>query len=686
MLAALRMKRRSLNVRLTVPLALALGAAACTKNPYVIGSVCPVGDAGVDADPRCVTTTMPPDGGTMSPEGGSFAVDLDHSGASFLGPLALAGGPVQPTLWLRGERATATGWPTEAGAALGRGTGTPAPGLEAPFTDGTSAVGLPADAPAYRAADATLGAVGADDFALEIVLRATAGASVLDRRSGATGWSLHANAGGQLALGIGDGDAAHAVEIASAPLTAGAWYHCLFWVSRAGGGRADCDGRAGTLTVLPALGALDAPTAMLAAGGGAAVRIAHLAIYRVAAGGLGDPGTWLALARRRFVTLAGAYPRVWGGTASPAAGLRDSEAYLDLQVAAGAPRRLFLVGADWPRIACRTDVTGMHDCGYLSEPRRTRLAPADASAWQPSAVAVAPSAVPFADGEPRMEALVPSAASTTHALSFTGTLGAARQVFSFFVHRAGAARVGAGAGTVGTAVFDLAAGSVISSPMGAQATIEAWGDDIFRCTYAFVAPNGPTTYSVRLLDDAGSETFAGSGGAAVEVAGLQVDVGLAFAGSLFGADAQAADRLTFRADDGNLPAGSSTAVTLRVMVPAGARLTDQAILNLNHAGAFDDQVQLFVRGDVGRVGFWGLSPAATHWTFDGVPSVIDGARHRLSAGWDAATARLVIDGMSATMPVMPNAAPFGLDRIDVGFSESSGALEGLVAGLQIGAM
>jgi hypothetical protein len=671
----------SLGSRGVVSLVLAaLGAWACTRNPYVIGSVCPTAgvDAGADADPRC---------SMVLPAGGTLAADFDHSGASALGPLMLTGGAVAPTLRLRGERAAATGWPTESGSVLGRGTGVPSPGLGAPFTDGTSAVGLPADAPAYVAGDATLGSIGADDFALEVVLRAAAGASLLAKQAGATGWSLHADASGDLLLDLGDGDATHAAEIVSEALTTGAWYHCLFWVSRAEGGRADCDGHEGVPVTLPALGALDAPTAPLSLGGGAAAQIAYVALHRVPAGGLGAATSWSAVSARRFVTLAGAYPRFAGGTYLPSAGLRDSEAYLDLQAAPGAPRRLYLVGADWPRVACRTDAAGVHDCGYLSEPERTRGVPGDASAWQPAALTVAATATPFADGEPRFAALAPSTVSGAHALSFTTAAAGARLVFSFFVHRVNAARVGANAGGAGTAVFDPSAGSVVSTPAGVVATIEAWGNGIFRCTYAFAAA-GPTAFSVRLLDDAGNETFAGTGVPAVEVAGLQVDTG-PLARSLLGADMQPADRLTFRADDGNFPTGSSGLIALRMLLPPGARLTDQAIVNVNLGGSFNDQVQLFVRGDLGLVKFWELSGGAmnTHWTFDGVTPVIDGRRHALQASWDAASAHLVIDGASASMPaIIPNTQPFGFDRIDVGFSESSGALEGLIAGLQIGAM
>ena len=657
------------------PLAVALGAAACTSNPYVIGAVCPPFDAGAVADPRC--------GGSGS--GTTFGVDFATSGASQLGALALPSGDVAPVWRLLGQGASATSWTADVGGSLGVMSGAQASDA-APFTDGTRAAQLAA-MPTYLAADATTGAVGADDFALEVVLRGAAGASLLDKRAGATGWSLRETAAGQLVLDLDDG-VAPVVEVSSGTLTANAWYHCLFWVGRATVARADCDGSMGTPVTMPALGALDSSTEIVA-GGGAAIEVAEVALFRVPAGGLGSPSAWSGLGGRRFAQLTGTSPRIAHGSATPTPGLRGSEAYLDLQPATG-PRELFLVGADWPRVVCRYDTLGARPCGYLSEPVRARHVPVAPSAWQANELLVTDDATSFT-GAPqvRFAALSATTANAVHSLSFTGAFGAARQILSFFARAsAAAARVEVSVGAAGVAAFDVGGGSVSSAPAAVRATIEPWGGGIFRCSYALDAAAGPSTYTIGVLDATGAEMYAGSGTATVEIAGLQLDTGLAVAGSLLGADPQPADHLTFTADDGNLPAGTATYESLSVLLPAGPRVTDQAIININHEGSFADQVQLFVRGDAGLVKFWDLSGGATHWTFDGSVSVIDGARHTVVAGWDAASARLAIDGKTVMQQALiANATPFGLDRIDVGFSETSaGALEGLVGGLQIGAM
>ncbi|HTA21473.1 MAG TPA: hypothetical protein VK989_19410 [Polyangia bacterium] len=675
------MKRNGLAL---LVLAQVWAGGSCTNNPYVIGEVCPIVDA--SADPRCATSNA----------GTTLAVDFGTSGTSQPGALVLASGEVvEPTWRLFGQGASATGWTADRGGSL-TSTGVAVANDAAPFSDATRAAVLAAT-PTYVAGDATTGAVGADDFALEVVLRAAAGTTVLDKRAGATGWALRETTAGVLTLELDDG-ASPVVTVSSEALTTNAWYHCLFWVSHGVSARVDCDGSAGTPVTMPALGALDSAT-KIAAGGGTPVEIAEVALFSVKAGHLGDPSTWLGVGGRRFAKLTGTDPKIAGGSATPAPGIRGSEAYLDLQ-SVGGSRALFLVGADWPRVACRVDAKGARVCGYLSEPARTRLAPADPRAWVANELTLAEGGPAFPDPLVRFETLVPSATNAAHTLSFTGMLGAARQIFSFFVNASGAAsaRLEASAGGAGTAVFDVVAGTVVTPPTavgaaGSSATIEAWGGGTFRCSYVFTAAAAPATYALRLVDATGNDTFAGAGAGTIAVAGLQVDVGLAYAGSLLGVSplgkVQPSDRLTFLAE-GNLPTGASTSVSVSVLLPTGVRLTDQAMVNINNGGTFEDQVQLFVRGDTGRAGFWGLSTMGTHWTFDAPATspVTDGARHTVVGSWNASLARLAIDTTSTTQAqMMAGAPPIPLDQIDVGFSEaSSGALEGLVGSLAIGAM
>jgi hypothetical protein len=668
-------------------LSAALPLCSCTSNPYVIGAL-----AGVASDGG-----TPADGDIASP-GLSFAADFDQSGVSLLdNALSLRSGKIAATLLLQGERATSNDWPSASGGILTRGAGASSVGLEAPFTDASAAVSMHEDNAIYAAPNGDLGAVDADDFVIELVLRGEPGAVIAEKRFTSGGWSLAMSLQGALTLDLGS---AH--SIASEPLVPDAWYHCLFWVSRNAGGQAFCNTRPGPSVDLHGLGSLVSTDPMTVGGVGRALgvgngartplttELAELAIFRASPGMLdgSDPST---IARERFAVLTGTYPRVARGNALAKPGLRDSPAYLDLLRDSSPARRLFLVGPDWPRLSCRADAAGTRDCGYLSEPKRTRWADPRPSGWTPSGLAIGPDATRSADVEPSMTSLIPSTINELHSLAWSGTYGPAHQAVSFFARAAGGHLVGASVTNIGSAVFDIAGGAVLSSPAGARATIERWGDQLVRCALAFDAPKGALTYQIDLMSDPAGAAFAGDGSSPwINIGGLQVDVGQSYAGSLIAGAQQAADQLTFVADDGNFPAGDAVSVGFRLMVPSGPRQNDQAVINLNRGGAFDNQVQVFVRGnetaaDNGKLQFWGLRDGATYWTFFHPTPAVDGLRHAVVANWTATTADMQVDGVPAHGPAVPNAPPFAFDRIDVGFSTmSSGSLEGLLAGLSIG--
>ncbi|HEY1535077.1 MAG TPA: LamG-like jellyroll fold domain-containing protein, partial [Polyangiaceae bacterium] len=262
---------------------LAVLLSGCTSNPYFIGAV---GTGATDVDPNL-----------------SFAVDLDQSGTSQLGAaLELPSGDLPRALVFQGENASAEQWPSAQGS-LQRSDTTPvAVQLPAPFTDQTRAVGFVSMAAAFGASSAQLAALAGDDFALELVLKAAPGASIADKRGSAAGWSVAVAADGTVQLALQDDQ--RLAQVSSEALVTGAWYHCLFWVSRAVGGRAYCNGRESGLTDLSALGSL-AGTAPLSLGGGTQTsadrsEIAYFALFIASSGGLGDSTDWARVSRRRF--------------------------------------------------------------------------------------------------------------------------------------------------------------------------------------------------------------------------------------------------------------------------------------------------------------------------------------------------------------------------------------------------
>ena len=643
--------------------------AGCNENPHYIGDVCPGQPAGSNTCP-------------------TFSVGLDTSGVSGLKmELALPGATLPPVERLRGETAKDAVWTADAGSELGRGAGTPTLGLEAPFTDDTRSVGLASGASSYVAVASTTGAVGSDDFAMEVVLRASAGATLFDRRGAAVGWLLREGADGAVTLEVAD--AAHPTPtlVASGPLVEAAWYHCMVWVSRAEGGRVDCNGRPGEMVPVGTPGDLDGASPLAAGGGTSSARVALLAIYRAAKGGLGPAATWLSVGARRLATLAGAAATALG-RGVPGPNQRDSPAYLDMQHAVGATRRLFLVGEEWPRVACRTDTMNARECGYLSEPARARLVPSDPGGFTSSELTVQAGRAAFADGEPRMAALVPTTASALHALSATSSFDAAHHMFSFFARAGNVSRVGVSAGGLATAVYDVAAGQVVTAPAGVDASIEAWGDGLFRCAYGFEASPGSTTYTVQLGNPTATAPvdapFSGDGtSAAVFIAGLQADVGLRAPGSLLAADAQSADHLVFPAGAGNLPARAAISFAMSLLAPPATRPTDQPILSLNRGGLAEEEVRLFVAGQSGHLKYGGRGDGVTRWLIDHETPLADGQRRTLDGSWSSTSAQVTINGIVASTPTLTqNAEPFVFDQIDVAFGPgTSDHLEGLLAGL-----
>ncbi len=659
----------------------------CTSNPYYIGAVCQ-GCAGAGAGTG---------GGASSAL--SFALDLNQSGASLLpSQLANASGAPTATLSFHGESATASTWPAEQGPLLASAAGTPLLSRAAPFTDGTRALAFSGTAPVYTALSADTGAVAADDFALEVVLRVTPGSTLLDRRGGSVGYALDVAANGALVLSLRD--AQRTLEIDSEPLLARTWYHCLFWVSRSAGGRADCNGRAGSTSDLSAVGSLQGSSA-LSVGGGTPNsdlpnELAYFALFRTAPGGLGAQSTWTNISRQRFATLTGISPRVAHGSALPRTGLRDSPAYLDLQDDGSDVRRLFPVGPDWPRVSCRSDTNGARACGYLGEAVRTRWLDPEPGNWTPSALTVVPNQAAFADGELRMSGLVPASSSTPQTLEWMGSYSGARQVLSFFARAEAGNYVGVSVGTWGVVVFDLATGAVVVNQLGVDARIEPWGDGLFRCSYGFTPEMGALVYRLQLLANPRLQPALANGTAFIDLAELQLDVGQAYAGSPLAAASQPAEHLSFIADDGNLPSSPAVSQRMSVLLPAGPRLTDQPMLNLNLAEKFANQVQLYITGNTSELQFWGLRDGATHWAFGHPVSLVDGRQHQIQADWTTDSAILAVDG--AALPkaaLIANDPPFSLDHIDIGYSTlslddpmgaspSGGSLEGLLGGIEIG--
>jgi hypothetical protein len=126
-----------------------------------------------------------------------------------------------------------------------------------------------------------------------------------------------------------------------------------------------------------------------------------------------------------------------------------------------------------------------------------------------------------------------------------------------------------------------------------------------------------------------------------------------------------------------------------VLLPAGARLVDQAIVDLNFEEQYDNQLDLYLTGAQSTLEFLGLQGGTTLWAFNDSSSLVDGNRHSIAARWSPASASVWVDQMPAPAAETSLAPGHGLpvvDRLDVGFSvNSSGYLQGLLSNVELAA-
>jgi hypothetical protein len=678
----------------TLPLSLvAFVFSACLDNPYVIGRQCVQGEA------ECA----PPDGGEPPEcgEGGcdglTFVLPLDASGPSLLADLEIGASVYAPALRLDGQNALVDRWVATRGADLPRAPAGPAPALDlpAPFTDGTRAVGFAPGGAVYAAADASAFDLGEGSAVIEIVFRAAADTELFDKKDDLVGHRLALGADGSLWWSVGDG--ATTASVASTPLTSGAWHHCLLYLTRLTAtdarGRIDCNGQPGPSVTLGDLGALGSAAALEVGGDGPAAepsQIAELALFP-------SPAPFAPAAEldavldeasaRRFAALTGVLPELARGAPLALGAGRTSAAYLDLAEGATDPRRLFLVGAHWPRIACRVGGDGARFCGYLVEQQSTSAygGATEAADWTAEALTTTPDAMAFPDGTARMDALIADASIGAHVLSRGGDFAGSRQAFSFFARRGSSAFIGASIGAEGLAIYDLEAGEVVSAPAGVEAALEPWGDGLYRCVYLVDVPEGALEHRIHLVADAAGAAFAGDGTTPTTyVAAIQVEPNLGYPSSLIPEGGRDRDRLGFRADDGNLPPGGPIHFEARVLVPTSTRLTDQTVLNLSQGRSFDDQMNLFLAAR-GSFEFDARANGEAQWGFQHPANPFDGLPHRVAATVDLPALGLVVDDAEVTFTPTGSVAPEGLDFIDVGQSDhAAGPLEGLIQGVRIG--
>jgi hypothetical protein len=493
-------------MRVLRSLALVATLLGCSDGPYVIGELGPSAAAYCPAGQDCE---------------GRLELRFGVAGTAAWGDRFVAGRVARaPALLLRGEDATAAGWPARTGGVLVP-EGETRIARRGPFTDATRTT------EGRFASEGAIVRLGTGELAIELVLQGARTTRVLETDDIVIDFDDE----GRLIFGV------EGATTVTNPLATRTYYHVLF-VVRPTGTRAYVNGAP-----------LDGPGATVPAGD-RAVRIdgsiAWLAMVPIADGELDERAV-----RERFARLTGVSPTVAGGDPVPLAGGRPSVAFTDL-VQDGA-RRLHRVGERWPRIACRpaeTDVV----CGYLAEDVAHRGVPLELGAWsiEGSATAIEWAEIPG----------VRVTSTTTLRASHDGD--DARRVLSVWARGSGELElaiegVGRARCVPSTGVIAVLEGVV-------TATREDFGDGWTRCVLGTeVAPAGPVEVSMIATE--------------LELAGPQVDTNRLTASSLVIEDREL-DALAY-AGPGNV--SIEGAVNARVLV-RGEELHDRSVLGLDGGG------------------------------------------------------------------------------------------------------
>jgi hypothetical protein len=609
-------------------------------------------------------------------------LDLTGSGVERL-PQVLLG--EMPTHFLIADDATTVTWD----ARVGTGFDVAAPASltlaePGPFAD-------PGDVLSHSGASAftansNWAETSAGALALEVVFRAEPGATLLSQRGANGGLLLSVDAQGGLDLNLDSG--AQQITIASQPLVADAWHHCLmlFDLTQTAA-QMICNGQAGTVVNVPAGFAVAANPTAATLGDTAAARVHWAQLARWQATSWTPRGAWTDLARERFARLVGTYA---AGSFEPLpfAEVRASGAYIDM-TPSDAPelRRLHPVGEHWPRVVCRPTNDTARSCGLLIEASSSRLVPEQdftLDNWNPSELTLTAASAEGPTGADTLLALTPSTANAEHSLELNTPVGEGPAVLSFFARAGSAHLIRAEAGAAAGATFDLATLTVSDDQGTLVSSAESWGNGLVRASFSFDVNPGQEVLRLAVLADDGSAAFAGDGSIAAHLGNVELrfrsySTPLPTFGTI-----QQADHLVYPAGNGNLPPGSAFEVSAQIWLPDTPLVADVAIFNANFAAQYDQQINLFVRPADAAPQFWGLQGTTSLWNLASSVAVNDGTLHQVTASVGPAGAILGVDDQVTTTPM---ATPYdlgGLDRVEVGISSnSSGPLTGIIRQLRI---
>lgn len=639
-------------------------------------------------------------------ETGPFGVDRLPPG------LTINGVTVVPTLRYKGGDATTLAWPqwvygselaiAGAGSAVTPNQGSP---LLGPNDDSV----LYNNGKYHLAGDTDLGQMGTRDITIEAFLRIPENGSnevVIRKRAGTDdGWLLRVNSAGTVSLFLDNGPL---IELVSAALTPGAWYHYLAFVNRdeasANGSQAYVNATASGAGVDFSSVAGDITNAVAAEVGlNLTSPLAYLAVWFRDSwhqAGAAGPTEWATIAKERFHQLCGTYPTRALGTKVPTSFVRTTTAYLDKYDPDGY-RRMYLVGAGHPRVVHRKDSNSTSIKGYLPETAVTnRILQSEtfdnAVSWaKVRATATANSAV-APNKRQVADTMVEDGTATTHLFAQDVSHTAAEYYnFSLWakkINRDWIALEVQRSGTNALVFFDLTNGVVGSTPAGTQAQgIEYWRDGWYRCWLMMLADaTASQTHSIYIAEADNDLSFNGLSQDSLYIFGAQVENERrhprSYIPTVGGTVTRDDDRLRYKLDDGNLGGvgsnqrGSMFFRTLKEPIYGGNSVIWGAI---SDGGASVDRIKLQGDSD-GLVDLTTAASGGNPGSVTGTVDVMDNVKHQVGCTWQTDNLNLFVDDSLDGTPDTSVDCPDDLDRFDVG-ADVSGItrLDGVIADLRL---
>lgn len=571
------------------------------------------------------------------------------------------------------------------------------------INDGSPLLGDEDDSVRLTNGDHYVGDVGdlaTEDAVIELFFRMGSSGILLARRQGGTGngWLVY-RSGSSLAFWINDGSGATQVNTAAGQVVTGAWYHAILFANRDGfaqwyvngvasGAAVDISSNSGTTTTTDNLSIGAYVTGLTATN----ASIALASIYK--RDGWLDTHLQADVAADRFEKVSGIWLARARGTRR-ASFTRSSAGYLDKVESGG--RRLYYMGAGWPRVCSRPDTSGDARTGYLSERSTLNLFTYNrniSAYWSKTNCtvvgAVEPSPDPHRDeaSELKETAFVSIYHVIQRGASLTDGVQYCTSLYVKPINRT-EVRLAAVSAPTAYAFFVLSgAGSIGTTSATDDQGVEQLDDGWYRIWIVFTASGTASRQMQLIVADTGENlSYNGVlGQASVQVFGGQTE-DAACPSSLILTEASAvtrtADVLTYVGDDGNVPAGGG-------FLRASFMLPDQDdedpyIAALSDGGSASERVVLLLGGD-------------TSWSFiqEGVEGIVhssevavdssDGDEHDFELRYKIDSAVFKRDGTVIATDSDVAAIPDDLDTINVGAAQSSLIQTGgLITRLRIGA-